>query len=80
MKVLTILLINCFNSSDFPPGKKPLDWCTRMENSWRTTILDDFANPPVIHHDFNASDILLDEECNPIFSSGNSLNSSMSKH
>ncbi|KAF6171123.1 hypothetical protein GIB67_021857 [Kingdonia uniflora] len=55
---------------DLPPNKKPLDWSTtRMKIAEGAAkgleYLHDTANPPVIYHDFKASNILLDEEFNP---------------
>ncbi|XP_015577146.2 probable serine/threonine-protein kinase PBL23 isoform X1 [Ricinus communis] len=54
---------------DLAPGKKPLDWKTRMkiaEGAARgLEYLHESANPPVIYRDFKASNILLDEDFNP---------------
>ncbi|KAF6159148.1 hypothetical protein GIB67_032765 [Kingdonia uniflora] len=54
---------------DLPPNKKPLDWSTtRMKIAGGAAkglkYLHDTTNPPVIYHDFKASNILLDEEFN----------------
>lgn len=69
MKVLIIKLISFFNSSELPPGRKPLDWYTRMKIAAGAAkgleYLHDFAKPPVIYRDFKASNILLDEELCP---------------
>ncbi|KAK2431611.1 putative serine/threonine-protein kinase pbl23 [Trifolium repens] len=54
---------------ELPPGKKPLDWHTRMkiaEGAARgLEYLHAEASPPVIYRDFKASNILLDENFNP---------------
>ncbi|MED6184224.1 putative serine/threonine-protein kinase pbl23 [Stylosanthes scabra] len=54
---------------DLPPGKKALDWSTRMkiaEGAARgLEYLHEASNPPVIYRDFKASNILLDEDFNP---------------
>ncbi|PNX76916.1 serine/threonine-protein kinase PBS1-like protein, partial [Trifolium pratense] len=54
---------------ELPPGKKPLDWYTRMkiaEGAARgLEYLHAEASPPVIYRDFKASNILLDENFNP---------------
>ncbi|GMY36917.1 probable serine/threonine-protein kinase PBL23 [Fagus crenata] len=54
---------------ELQPGKKPLDWFTRMKIAEGAAkgleYLHDCANPPVIYRDFKASNILLDEEYNP---------------
>ncbi|KAL6975295.1 putative serine/threonine-protein kinase pbl23 [Sarracenia purpurea var. burkii] len=54
---------------DTAPGKKPLDWNTRMKIAAGAArgleYLHETANPPVIYRDFKASNILLDEEFNP---------------
>ncbi|KAG8386144.1 hypothetical protein BUALT_Bualt03G0118500 [Buddleja alternifolia] len=51
------------------PGRKPLDWNTRMkiaEGAARgLEYLHETANPPVIYRDFKASNILLDGNFNP---------------
>ncbi|XP_059293287.1 probable serine/threonine-protein kinase PBL23 [Lycium ferocissimum] len=51
------------------PGKKPLDWDTRMRIAEGAAkgleYLHEKANPPVIYRDFKASNILLDENFNP---------------
>ncbi len=69
MKVLILKLINFYNSSELQPGKKPLDWFTRMKIAEGAAkgleYLHDCTNPPVIYRDFKASNILLDEEYNP---------------
>lgn len=56
-------------SSDLPPGKKPLDWDTRIKIAAGAAkgleYLHEQANPPVIYRDFKASNILLDEDFNP---------------
>uniref|UniRef100_A0A0D9X2Q0 non-specific serine/threonine protein kinase n=1 Tax=Leersia perrieri TaxID=77586 RepID=A0A0D9X2Q0_9ORYZ len=48
---------------DHPPGKKPLDWNTRMKIAVGAAkgleYLHDKANPPVIYRDFKSSNILL---------------------
>jgi len=53
---------------DLAPGKKPLDWQTRMkiaEGAARgLEYLHETANPPVIFRDFKASNILLDDKFN----------------
>eukprot|EP00252_Welwitschia_mirabilis_P024462 TRINITY_DN726_c0_g5_i1.p1 TRINITY_DN726_c0_g5~~TRINITY_DN726_c0_g5_i1.p1 ORF type:complete len:452 (-),score=88.29 TRINITY_DN726_c0_g5_i1:324-1679(-) len=50
---------------DLPPGKKPLDWKTRMKIAAGAArgleYLHDKANPPVIYRDLKCSNILLDE-------------------
>jgi len=54
---------------DISPGKKPLNWNTRMkiaEGAARgLEYLHESANPPVIYRDFKASNILLDDNFNP---------------
>ncbi|KAK2387314.1 serine/threonine-protein kinase PBS1 [Trifolium repens] len=54
---------------DLAPGKKPLDWKTRMKIAAGAAkgleYLHEQANPPVIYRDFKASNILLDENYNP---------------
>ncbi|KAK1315979.1 Serine/threonine-protein kinase PBS1 [Acorus calamus] len=54
---------------DIPPGKKPLDWNTRMKIAAGAAkgleYLHDKANPPVIYRDFKSSNILLDEGFHP---------------
>ncbi|KAK9938423.1 hypothetical protein M0R45_015164 [Rubus argutus] len=54
---------------DLPPGKKPLDWDTRIKIAAGAAkgleYLHEQANPPVIYRDFKASNILLDEDFNP---------------
>ncbi|XP_009378601.2 probable serine/threonine-protein kinase PBL23 [Pyrus x bretschneideri] len=54
---------------DLTPGKKPLDWNTRMTIAAGAAkgleYLHEQANPPVIYRDFKASNILLDENFNP---------------
>lgn len=54
---------------DLAPGKKALDWKTRMkiaEGAARgLEYLHETANPPVIYRDFKASNVLLDENFNP---------------
>ncbi|XP_038685896.1 probable serine/threonine-protein kinase PBL23 [Tripterygium wilfordii] len=54
---------------DLAPGRKPLDWSTRMKIASGAAkgleYLHETANPPVIYRDFKASNILLDEEFNP---------------
>ncbi|XP_030971630.1 probable serine/threonine-protein kinase PBL23 [Quercus lobata] len=54
---------------ELPPGRKPLDWYTRMKIAAGAAkgleYLHDFAKPPVIYRDFKASNILLDEELFP---------------
>ncbi|KAJ8763658.1 hypothetical protein K2173_003130 [Erythroxylum novogranatense] len=54
---------------ELPPGKKPLDWNTRMRIAVGAAkgleYLHETANPPVIYRDFKASNILLDENFNP---------------
>ncbi|KAM5585684.1 putative serine/threonine-protein kinase PBL23 [Rosa sericea] len=54
---------------DIPPGKKPLDWETRIKIAAGAAkgleYLHEQANPPVIYRDFKASNILLDENFNP---------------
>ncbi|PRQ31696.1 probable serine/threonine-protein kinase PBL23 [Rosa rugosa] len=54
---------------DLPPGKKPLDWETRIKIATGAAkgleYLHEQANPPVIYRDFKASNILLDENFNP---------------
>ena len=54
---------------DLAPGKKPLDWTTRMKIAAGAAkgleYLHEQANPPVIYRDFKASNILLDENFNP---------------
>lgn len=56
-------------SSDLGPGKKPLDWDTRMKIAAGAAkgleYLHEQANPPVIYRDFKASNILLDEDFSP---------------
>ncbi|KAL8462557.1 hypothetical protein ACS0TY_032759 [Phlomoides rotata] len=51
------------------PGKKPLDWDTRMKVAQGAArgleYLHETANPPVIYRDFKASNILLDSDFNP---------------
>ncbi|XP_021804311.1 probable serine/threonine-protein kinase PBL23, partial [Prunus avium] len=51
------------------PGKKPLDWDTRMKIAAGAAkgleYLHEQANPPVIYRDFKASNILLDENFSP---------------
>ncbi|OEL29311.1 Serine/threonine-protein kinase PBS1 [Dichanthelium oligosanthes] len=50
---------------DLPPGKKPLDWNTRMKIAAGAAkgleYLHDKAQPPVIYRDFKSSNILLGE-------------------
>lgn len=64
-----ITCVNYFVSSDLPPGKKPLDWETRIKIATGAAkgleYLHEQANPPVIYRDFKASNILLDENFNP---------------
>ncbi|KAK2973020.1 hypothetical protein RJ640_005563 [Escallonia rubra] len=54
---------------DMRPGKKPLDWYTRMKIAKGAAegleYLHDTAQPPIIYRDFKASNILLDDEFNP---------------
>ncbi|ONI13203.1 hypothetical protein PRUPE_4G209600 [Prunus persica] len=54
---------------DLGPGKKPLDWDTRMKIAAGAAkgleYLHEQANPPVIYRDFKASNILLDENFLP---------------
>ncbi|XP_044473058.1 probable serine/threonine-protein kinase PBL23 [Mangifera indica] len=54
---------------DLQPGRKPLDWATRMkiaEGAARgLEYLHETANPPVIYRDFKASNVLLDMDFNP---------------
>ncbi|RDX58630.1 putative serine/threonine-protein kinase PBL23, partial [Mucuna pruriens] len=54
---------------DLIPGKKALDWNTRMRIAEGAAkgleYLHEQANPPVIYRDFKASNILLDENFNP---------------
>ncbi|KAJ9182704.1 hypothetical protein P3X46_006667 [Hevea brasiliensis] len=54
---------------DLAPGRKPLDWKTRMKIASGAAkgleYLHETANPPVIYRDFKASNILLDETFNP---------------
>ncbi|AES70278.2 probable serine/threonine-protein kinase PBL23 [Medicago truncatula] len=54
---------------DLAPGRKPLDWKTRMKIAEGAAkgleYLHEEANPPVIYRDFKASNILLDENYNP---------------
>ncbi|KAL6283927.1 hypothetical protein ACE6H2_014856 [Prunus campanulata] len=54
---------------DLRPGKKPLDWDTRMKIAAGAAkgleYLHEQANPPVIYRDFKASNILLDENFSP---------------
>ncbi|GAV68624.1 Pkinase domain-containing protein [Cephalotus follicularis] len=54
---------------DLAPGKKPLDWNTRMKIAEGAAkgleYLHETANPPVIYRDFKASNILLDKNFNP---------------
>ncbi|CAN0897896.1 Probable serine/threonine-protein kinase PBL26, partial [Linum grandiflorum] len=51
---------------DLPPGRKPLDWFTRMKIALGAAkgleYLHDKANPPVIYRDLKSSNILLDAE------------------
>uniref|UniRef100_A0A0D9WHF1 non-specific serine/threonine protein kinase n=1 Tax=Leersia perrieri TaxID=77586 RepID=A0A0D9WHF1_9ORYZ len=51
---------------DLPPGKKPMDWCTRMKVAYGAAqgleYLHEKANPPVVYGDFKVSNILLDGE------------------
>ncbi|KAL1567029.1 putative serine/threonine-protein kinase pbl23 [Salvia divinorum] len=51
------------------PGKKPLDWNTRMKIAQGAArgleYLHEQADPPVIYRDFKASNILLDTSFNP---------------
>ncbi|KAI4390096.1 hypothetical protein MLD38_002244 [Melastoma candidum] len=53
---------------DLPPGKKALDWNTRMKIASGAAkgleYLHEKADPPVIYRDFKASNILLDEDFN----------------
>ncbi|XP_015898816.3 probable serine/threonine-protein kinase PBL23 isoform X1 [Ziziphus jujuba] len=53
---------------DLAPGKKPLDWTTRMKIAAGAAkgleYLHEQANPPVIYRDFKASNILLDDDFN----------------
>ncbi|KAI4374774.1 hypothetical protein MLD38_012726 [Melastoma candidum] len=53
---------------DLPPGRKPLDWNTRMKIASGAAKglehLHEKADPPVIYRDFKASNILLDGEFN----------------
>ncbi|XP_043811033.1 probable serine/threonine-protein kinase PBL23, partial [Manihot esculenta] len=55
--------------SDLAPGRKPLDWETRMKVASGAAkgleYLHETANPPVIYRDFKASNILLDENFSP---------------
>ncbi|XP_039001788.1 probable serine/threonine-protein kinase PBL23 [Hibiscus syriacus] len=57
---------------DVPSGKEPLDWNTRMKVAQGAAkgleYLHDITDPPIIYCDFNASNILLDENFNPKFS------------
>ncbi|KAG8658155.1 hypothetical protein MANES_03G126500v8 [Manihot esculenta] len=54
---------------DLAPGRKPLDWETRMKVASGAAkgleYLHETANPPVIYRDFKASNILLDENFSP---------------
>ncbi|CAL2254584.1 unnamed protein product [Prunus armeniaca] len=54
---------------DLGPGKKALDWDTRMKIAAGAAkgleYLHEQANPPVIYRDFKASNILLDENFSP---------------
>ena len=54
---------------DLPPGRKPLDWYTRMQIAKGAAqgleFLHDTANPQIIYRDFKASNILLDENFSP---------------
>ncbi|XP_028072630.1 probable serine/threonine-protein kinase PBL7 [Camellia sinensis] len=54
---------------DLPPGKKRLDWNTRMKIAAGAAkgleYLHDRASPPVIYRDLKCSNILLDEEYHP---------------
>lgn len=54
---------------DLRPGKKALDWDTRMKIAAGAAkgleYLHEQANPPVIYRDFKASNILLDENFSP---------------
>ncbi|KAJ9169074.1 hypothetical protein P3X46_020542 [Hevea brasiliensis] len=50
------------------PGKKPLDWYTRMKiavGAARGLQFLHEGNPPIIYRDFKASNILLDADFNP---------------
>ncbi|XP_019249494.1 PREDICTED: serine/threonine-protein kinase CDL1-like isoform X2 [Nicotiana attenuata] len=51
--------------ADSSPGKKQLDWDTRMKIAIEVAkgleFLHDIAQPPVIHRNINCSNILLDE-------------------
>ncbi|KAI4340045.1 hypothetical protein MLD38_024920 [Melastoma candidum] len=53
---------------ELPPGRKPLDWNTRMKIALGAAkgllYLHEKADPPVIYRDFKASNILLDENFN----------------
>jgi len=53
---------------DLAPGKKPLDWFTRMKIALQAAkgleYLHEKANPPVIYRDLKSSNILLDNDFN----------------
>ncbi|KAB5560439.1 hypothetical protein DKX38_005396 [Salix brachista] len=53
---------------DLPPGRKPLDWTTRMKIATGAAqgleYLHDTADPQIIYRDFKASNILLDQNFN----------------
>jgi serine/threonine protein kinase len=58
-----------FDLSDLSPGKKRLDWSTRMKIAAGAAkgleYLHDKANPPVIYRDLKCSNILLGDGYHP---------------
>jgi serine/threonine-protein kinase PBS1 len=55
--------------TDLPPGKKPLDWSTRIKillgAAKGLEYLHDKANPPIINRDVKCGNILLGEGYHP---------------
>ncbi|XP_057417843.1 probable serine/threonine-protein kinase PBL23 [Lotus japonicus] len=70
MLLLSIALFMLHSSFPHsPPGRKPLDWQTRMKIAKGAAegleYLHEEADTPVIYRDFKSSNILLDENFNP---------------
>ncbi|KAH8512107.1 hypothetical protein H0E87_009349 [Populus deltoides] len=59
---------SCSVGEDLPPGRKPLDWTSRMKIATGAAQglehLHDTADPQIIYRDFKASNILLDGNFN----------------